>query len=71
MCGYDARKGKAALRSLIEFDEGSSYLGEVALVPQDSAIARCGLLFYNTLLMKMPPVIWLLVIHIRLAWKAV
>ena len=49
MCGYDARKGKAALRSLIEFDEGSSYLGEVALVPQDSAIARCGLLFYNTL----------------------
>lgn len=49
VCGYDARKGKAALRSLIEFDEGSSYLGEVALVPQDSAIARCGLLFYNTL----------------------
>lgn len=49
VCGYDARKGKAALRALIEFDEGSSYLGEVALVPQDSAIARSGLLFYNTL----------------------
>ena len=30
-------------------DEGSSYLGEVALVPYDSPIRNTGNLFYNTL----------------------
>jgi aminopeptidase len=34
---------------LIETDEGSRYLGEVALVPYDSPISSLGVLFYNTL----------------------
>lgn len=41
--------GKALLESMMEVDEGASYLGEVALVPEDSPIARSGILFRNTL----------------------
>lgn len=46
---FDAKEGKELLASLLEMDEGSSRLGEVALVPYDSAISQSGLLFYNTL----------------------
>jgi len=46
---YDAKKEKEALKNLIEFDEGSSYLGEVALISYDSPISNTGILFYNTL----------------------
>lgn len=46
---FDAGEGKEALESLIHFDEGSCYLGEVALVPFDSPISKSGILFYNTL----------------------
>ena len=44
-----AEKGEEALRSILEIDEGSAYLGECALVPYDSPINNTGLLFYNTL----------------------
>ncbi len=44
-----AGEGEEALRASIGVDEGSGYLGEVALVPYDSPIRRSGLLFYNTL----------------------
>jgi len=44
-----AEKGEDLLRSLIETDEGSQYLGEVALVPDSSPISQSNLLFYNTL----------------------
>ena len=44
-----AREGEEALRASIGVDEGSSYLGEVALVPYDSPIRSSGILFYNTL----------------------
>jgi aminopeptidase len=37
------------LRSLIEMDEGSHYLGEIALVPHRSPISNTNLIFYNTL----------------------
>ena len=37
------------LKRSIAMDEGSSYLGEVALVPYDSPIRNTGILFYNTL----------------------
>ncbi|HWR62187.1 MAG TPA: aminopeptidase [Clostridia bacterium] len=47
--GYSAEKGYETLKSLIETDEGSHYLGEVALVPFDSPISRSGILFYNSL----------------------
>ncbi len=46
---YDAKKQKDALKNLIEFDEGSSYLGEVALVSHYSPISQMSILFYNTL----------------------
>ena len=46
---YDAKKEKESLKQLLEFDEGSSYLGEVALVPYDSPVSRSGILFYDTL----------------------
>lgn len=46
---YDARVGKDVLGSIIETDEGSHYLGEIALVPYDSPIREMNILFYNTL----------------------
>lgn len=46
---FDAKEGLDALTELINFDEGSSYLGEVALVPYHSPISESGILFYNTL----------------------
>lgn len=44
-----AEKGEAALHKMIETDEGSHRLGEVALVPHSSPISRSGLFFYSTL----------------------
>jgi len=46
---FHAEKGEPILRKLLETDEGAVRLGEVALVPQSSPIARTGILFYNTL----------------------
>ncbi len=46
---FAAKKGEAILKGLIETDEGSHFLGEVALVPYDSPISQSGVLFYNTL----------------------
>ena len=47
--GVHAEEGEEVLRASIALDEGSSYLGEVALVPYDSPIRNTGILFYNTL----------------------
>ena len=44
-----ARVGDELLKSMVSMDEGASYLGECALVPQKSPICESGLLFYNTL----------------------
>ncbi|NMA70116.1 MAG: aminopeptidase, partial [Desulfitobacterium sp.] len=44
-----AEEGLEQLKGLINTDEGSHYLGEVALVPYDSPISNSGILFYNTL----------------------
>jgi len=44
-----ARKGEDTLRKLIETDEGSKSIGEVALVPNSSPVSQRGHLFYNTL----------------------
>ena len=44
-----AEVGEEYLRKSITLDEGSSYFGEVALVPYDSPINNTGLLFYETL----------------------
>ena len=44
-----AASGEALLRQVLAADEGATRLGEVALVPQSSPIARQGRLFYRTL----------------------
>lgn len=46
---FSAGKGYDALKGLIETDEGSSYLGEVALVSKHSPINQMNQLFFNTL----------------------
>lgn len=46
---FKAEKGYEALKHLIDTDEGSHYLGEVALVPFDSPISKSDIVFYNTL----------------------
>ena len=46
---FDARTSRDALEALINFDEGSKSLGEVALVPYYSPISLSNILFYNTL----------------------
>ena len=46
-CG--AEQGEELLKTMITMDEGAAYLGECALVPQDSPICRSGLLFFETL----------------------
>lgn len=44
-----AKRNEALLQKLVDTDEGSTRLGEVALVPVSSPIAKRGHLFYNTL----------------------
>ena len=44
-----AQVGNDLLQQLITADEGSSYLGEVALVPHQSPISASNILYYNTL----------------------
>ncbi len=46
---FDAEKGYDTLKELLNVDEGMKYLGEVALVPDDSPISNSGLIFNNTL----------------------
>ena len=46
---YSAEKGYDILKSINDTDDGSHYLGEVALVPYDSPISNLNILFYNTL----------------------
>ncbi|MDR0271392.1 aminopeptidase [Paenibacillus sp.] len=45
---YDAVSGREHLTSLLETDEGASYLGEMALVPFDSPISQMKRVFFNT-----------------------
>lgn len=44
-----AEQGEEVLKALVEMDEGSKYLGEVALVPDPSPISQSGIIFYSTL----------------------
>ena len=44
-----AEKGEELLNTMITMDEGAAYLGECALVPQNSPICQSGILFYETL----------------------
>ena len=44
-----AKKGQTLLEKMINMDEGAAMLGELALVPKESPVNKCGFLFYNTL----------------------
>ena len=46
---FDAGVGKQILQDLLDTDEGARYLGEVALVADNSPISNTGILFKNTL----------------------
>lgn len=46
---YKAKQGEEVLQHLLETDEGSKRIGEVALVPDESPVSQSGLIFYNTL----------------------
>lgn len=46
---YYAEKGQEVLQNLIETDEGSHYLGEIAFVSNQSPLAKTDTLFFNTL----------------------
>ncbi len=46
---HSAEVGEDALTRLLDTDEGSRRLGEVALIPHDSPIRAQNILFYNTL----------------------
>lgn len=46
---YHAEKEEEALKALLETDDGSMRLGEVALISYDSPISNMNILFYNTL----------------------
>lgn len=46
---FGAKKQEATLKNLLESDEGSSRLGEIALISNDSPISNAGILFLNTL----------------------
>lgn len=46
---FDASTGKEELQNIIELDEESSMLGEIALVDKNSKIAKTNILFYETL----------------------
>ncbi len=47
---FYAEKGYDALKALLDTDDGSRYLGEIAFVQCDSPLAKTGLLFMETLL---------------------
>ena len=46
---YHALEGEETLKSILDGDEGSRRLGEVAIVPYSSPISQMKTLFYNTL----------------------
>ncbi len=46
---YSASVGEDLLKKMIEGDEGSRRIGEIALVDKNSGVGRSGLLYYNTL----------------------
>ncbi len=46
---YDAEEGIETLKSILDTDDGSKSLGEIALVPTKSPISESGIFFFNTL----------------------
>ncbi|MFA5526958.1 MAG: aminopeptidase, partial [Acholeplasmataceae bacterium] len=47
---FDAKKEKDALENLLNTDENSRYIGEIALISHNSPISNTNILFLNTLI---------------------
>ena len=46
---FDAKRGKEALRQVLDTDEGARRLGECALISKNTPIRQSRMLFYSTL----------------------
>lgn len=46
---FGAKQNEDLLKEMLNMDETSGYLGEIALVPKESPINKAGILFFNTL----------------------
>ncbi len=46
---FGAEQNEELLKEMLNMDETSGYIGEVALVPKESPINKAGILFFNTL----------------------
>lgn len=46
---FEAETGYNVLKSIVEIDEGSHFLGEVALVPHNSSVSQSDIVFLSTL----------------------
>ena len=46
---YSAEVGYDALKNIIDTDEGSRHIGEIALIGKKSPISQLGIMFFNTL----------------------
>ncbi len=46
---FGAKQNEELLKQMLDMDENSRYMGEVALVPKESPINQMGILFYSTL----------------------
>ena len=46
---FDAKRGKEVLQNILDTDNGSRSIGEMALVPYDSPISNTGILFLETI----------------------
>ncbi|MFA7417164.1 MAG: aminopeptidase, partial [Acholeplasma sp.] len=46
---FDARVEKEALQNILDFDDNSRYIGEIALIAHNSPISNTNILFLNTL----------------------
>jgi len=49
VCSFEAVKGKEVMERFLAFDEGTSHLGECALVDEENPIAKSGLVFSSSL----------------------
>ncbi len=49
LTNYSARVGQEVLDNIFKIDDGANYLGEVALVSEQSPLAKLNTLFYDTL----------------------
>lgn len=47
--GFSSSKGGDALQYLMDNNENGKYLGEIAIVPYNTAISKSGLSYYNSL----------------------